>query len=550
MSEKKYAIYARVSTLEETQESSMKAQQEDLVKRCEALYPGEDLYKVYADHGISGAKENRPGFQAMIQAAEAGEFSRVVTKSISRFARNTRVLLSYLERLEKAGVSVYFLEENIDTGSGSSRFLLTVLGGVAEMERENTVSHIKEAYELKHAAGKPARPFVRPYGYIREKGVTTPDPETSEVVKRIFKLFVEENMAASSIARKLNNEGVSVPRPVTDKRRYWNRKTVLDVLARKAYMGTLVEGEHEFPGTIPAIITPALWEQARVIREKRRKPTAAERNFAPSLYPLSGVAYCKCGQKLTRFTRATTSTKPLPYTDPCNGVPIWGCLTRSTVMYGPSCGTYMLGESILYAMIIEAIAYVYAQSSEILPNNAFLSAAKAEEYDRLLSAYEERLKELESSKARELELYREGLVSLEALKPRIRSLETEIAKLHKPEPPEAIQANLEALESFFRIHTDIFLNKEKKFTLLRTELERLFSSDEARRSITRGLISRVVIGEEPRWQATITVVGFGEVTVLSDRRNPERRGKHNNTIMPTLTIIEEHRNLTVNINSL
>lgn len=534
----KYAIYARVSTLEESQETSYEIQQTELKTRAEALYPKEELYKIYGDQGISGSKEERPGFQAMVADAETGKFQRIITKSISRFARNTRILLSYLERLEKAGVSVLFLEENIDTEKGNSKFLLTILGAVAEMERENTQSHIRESYELRRAAGKPAHPFATPYGYKRENGVTEVDPEKAKIVKRIFKLYVEENMAASRIARILNNEGVSVPRPHASKkptRPVWSRKTVNDILDRKAYMGTLAEktptGVKEFPGTIPAIVPASLWEHAHSLRVARGSTPKAiklrenNQNFKPQLYPLSGITYCVCGMRCTRQTRTTTSEVPLLYTDPASGLPMWGCLSRVVSTQVPSCKTYYIGESVLYQMIIEAIAYAYSQAGpEIITNDAWLTVAQDEEYDQKLAAYEARKKELEDALDRAVSLFTEGLISKEIVEPRIRSINNELGKLIKPEPPEAIQANLEALDNFFGIQWDISIKTAEKYPLMKAELEKVFTSNEARRNITRGLVSKVVIGAGPTWTAVVTLAELGEVTLHSDRRNPDRRG--------------------------
>ena len=125
----RYALYARVSTLNDSQTTSFETQEEDLSARIKVLYPDYELFKVYGDLGISGTKEDRPEFKRMIQDAKAGKFEVIITKSISRFARNTRLLLNALNELETAGVGVIFLEENLDTRQAGQKFILTVLGG-------------------------------------------------------------------------------------------------------------------------------------------------------------------------------------------------------------------------------------------------------------------------------------------------------------------------------------------------------------------------------------------------------------------------------------
>ena len=237
----RYVIYARVSTALEEQKSSFDTQTQDLKKRIKSLYPDLKFSGVYGDRGISGTTAERPDFQQMISDAHERKFDLIITKSISRFARNTRILLNTIKDLEECGVGIIFLEENIDTRQTTQKFLMTVLGALAEMESTNLKTHIKEGFASRRAAGKMARPSAVAFGYKLDNGSILVDPETGPIVKNIFRWFVEEGLPASAISTRLMQRGVRTRRGLSK----WNRHTVLYILANPKYVGRAKETDPE-----------------------------------------------------------------------------------------------------------------------------------------------------------------------------------------------------------------------------------------------------------------------------------------------------------------
>ena len=133
---KRVCAYARVSTDSRRQEDSL----ENQTAAYERLIKGNPEYEfagVYADQGISGYCENRPQFQKMLERARAGELDLIITKSISRFARNTVTVLKSARELKELGVGIFFEEQNINTLSGDGEMMLAVLASFAQEERRS-----------------------------------------------------------------------------------------------------------------------------------------------------------------------------------------------------------------------------------------------------------------------------------------------------------------------------------------------------------------------------------------------------------------------------
>jgi len=153
--------YVRVSTSHEEQLNSFHSQTEYYEHRF-TNNPQYIFTGIFSDAGISGAKENRPGFQAMLQKARDGEIDLIFTKSISRFARNTLLLLKVVRELRAIGVGIVFEEQNINTLRAEGELMLTVLASIAEEERNAS----REKYDIngtEFIVENPIHPDFRPF---------------------------------------------------------------------------------------------------------------------------------------------------------------------------------------------------------------------------------------------------------------------------------------------------------------------------------------------------------------------------------------------------
>ena len=139
---KRVCAYARVSTVHHKQEESLENQIQ-YYERLISNNPDFEYMGVFADKGITGTTENRPEFQRMLELCREGKIDLIITKSISRFARNTAVVLETIRELKDIGVEVRFEKENIETMSGDGELMLTVLSSFAQEESKNVSDNLK-----------------------------------------------------------------------------------------------------------------------------------------------------------------------------------------------------------------------------------------------------------------------------------------------------------------------------------------------------------------------------------------------------------------------
>ena len=225
--------YCRVSTDHEEQQSSYDAQVAYytgyIQQNPEWRYAG-----VFADGGISGTStKRREAFNRMIDACKAGKIDMIISKSISRFARNTVDCLTYIRQLKEWGIPVFFEKENINTMDSAGEFIITLLGSLAQEESRNISTNIKWSIEKQFEQGKMRVPFL--YGYTKVNGNLVINPDTSKYVIRIFAMYMQ-GMSTTGIARRLNDSGVPTPR--NGKR--WDKSFVTNVLTNEKYTGDAI----------------------------------------------------------------------------------------------------------------------------------------------------------------------------------------------------------------------------------------------------------------------------------------------------------------------
>ncbi len=226
------ACYCRVSTALETQQLSLSSQIEGFTRKISET-PGMVLAGIYADEGITGTSaRRRTQFLRMIRDAEDGKIDCIMTKSISRFARNTVECLQYVRRLREQGIRVIFEKEAIDTSTAMSEMLLTVLAAFAQEESrsisENLKWGIRKRYEMGEARWSPV------YGYRRgTAGAFVPEPAEAETVRAVFEAY-RTGASAVDIVQDLNRRGVPSPRGAR-----WSTTTLTGILRNEKYAGDL-----------------------------------------------------------------------------------------------------------------------------------------------------------------------------------------------------------------------------------------------------------------------------------------------------------------------
>lgn len=510
----RFVIYARVSTNLEEQDSSIKFQTTDFVEMICNQYPDYVYIGTYVDRE-SGTSSERPQFQKMIHDAKLGAFDIIFTKSVSRFARNLRIQLNVLAELKEFGVRVIFTEENIDSFDPTKMLYLNLAGTLAEQESRNTSQHLRQTYNSKRRLGKLGKPFACCYGYKYNKATQEIEvvPEEIEVVKQIFD-WTLQNMSAGKIAALLTDKGIGTPygKPV------WNRLQCLKIIRSEKYIGNATEtdtstGEvFHFENVYPQTIPTDVFYRAQEITASRRKNL--KKRTPASLYALSGLCQCsECGERAIRYGQVKKGRDLFDLDDTKCGQHFWGCYSINNLSSKYRCETYTISEQYIYEAIIDALATVacgkaVGVSEGMLAKNdfsAFVSAVEEsnKSFESELANYEARKKYLEKRREKELDLFRDDIISKEDLKVSLAKIDKDIASLQAPKTPETKLMNKKHLAEFLRAVESNETNIFKKRAECRKHLYELFKDGDFKRSVVTTFVEKVYIGGEPRFSCTV-----------------------------------------------
>ncbi|MCS4487545.1 recombinase family protein [Streptococcus sciuri] len=224
--------YVRVSTMNSRQLDSL-GNQKVAFERLYSHREDVDFLGVYSDKGISGSKEERPYFQAMLEECRKGHIDLIHTKSISRFARNTLTVLEVSRELKTLGVDIFFEEQNIHTLSSEGEVMLSVLASLAEEELRSMSANQHWAFQKKFQRGELIINTKRFLGYdVNESGELIINEREAEIVRRIYQLYLS-GMGMHRIAKLFNKEGVPT---VTGGR--WHDTTIKNILSNEKYKGS------------------------------------------------------------------------------------------------------------------------------------------------------------------------------------------------------------------------------------------------------------------------------------------------------------------------
>ena len=304
------AAYCRVSTNSEDQQNSLITQMryyENFLSESET----ERLVSVYADEGITGTRmDKREEFQRMLKDCRRGKIDRIIVKSISRFARNTKDCLSVLRELKDLGITVLFESQNIDTANITDEIMVTIMGGLAQEESSSISKNVRWSIRSKMKNGT-VKFHSAPLGYDLYEGNLIINKREAEIVKSIYKMFLS-GMGYDSICRELNESKVIK----NDKGTKWLSASVRYILTNEKYIGDSLwqknyntsmpyrkvrnKGELEkyyINNTHEAIITREEFEKVQELIEQRKH---SNKDLIKN-YPLSKKVYCgECGSLFKR----------------------------------------------------------------------------------------------------------------------------------------------------------------------------------------------------------------------------------------------------------
>lgn len=230
---RKVAAYARVSTDSDEQFTSYEAQIDYYTQYIKARDDWE-FVQVYTDEGITGTStKHREGFKQMVADALEGKIDLIVTKSVSRFARNTVDSLTTIRQLKDKGVECFFEKENIWTFDGKGELLITIMSSLAQEESRSISENCTWGQRKRMADGRVSVPFDHFLGYERgENGELVINEEQAKTVRLIYDLFLQ-GLTPHTIANRLTAMGILTPR----RKAKWNQGTVRSILTNEKYKG-------------------------------------------------------------------------------------------------------------------------------------------------------------------------------------------------------------------------------------------------------------------------------------------------------------------------
>lgn len=315
---KRVCAYARVSTDSRKQGESLENQISSYERSIKAN-PEYEFAGVYADQGISGYRRNRPEFQRMIQKAKSGEIDLIITKAISRFARNTAVLLEVVRELRQLGIAIYFEEQNINTLSGDGEVMLTVLASFAEEESRNVSENRKWSLRKQFERGEYMINTERFMGYDKnEFGELVINPKEAMAVRFFADMYL---LGVGSSRLGQLAEFLEIPTMSGAK---WTGGSFMGMFRNEKYKGdfhlqkyytpegkrgqtVLNKGEvqsYYMEDSHPAILSTKVWDalQKKMEENKRGRIIAQGDSMKyQNRYPLTGLLYCPhCGKTLRR----------------------------------------------------------------------------------------------------------------------------------------------------------------------------------------------------------------------------------------------------------
>ena len=230
---KRVAAYARVSTEQDAQQNSYEAQIDYYTNFIKGK-PDWEFVKVYSDEGISGTSyKNRTGFNQMIDDAKAGKIDLILTKSISRFSRNTVDSLTITRELKAKGVEVFFEKENISSMDKTAELVFTMLSSIAQEESRSISENVRWGKQRSMEAGKVSLPYKTFLGYEKgEDGLPKVVEEEAAIVRRIYQRYLE-GVSLTGIADELMADGIETP----SGKAKWTKDGIRRILTNEKYKG-------------------------------------------------------------------------------------------------------------------------------------------------------------------------------------------------------------------------------------------------------------------------------------------------------------------------
>ena len=443
-------FYARVSTDSEVQLNSLENQlnyYENFIKsKSNWIY-----FKGYVDQGISGVRvEKRMAFKEMIKDAKLHKFDLIVTKEVSRFARDLEDSIHYIRILKDANVGVYFENQNLNTFDNNSELILNIMFNLAQDESRKLSTRVKfghrEAIKNGHVLGS-----SNIIGYRKNNCKLVIVEEEAKLIKKIFELYATGNYGLYKLSKTLANMGF-----YNRKGNLYDKDTLKRIIENPKYKGFYrgktteiidyrtkkrikIDKENQIiykcsKDIIPKIVSEELWDKANNILNARAKNCINTYHFNGSLkYPFSSKIYCF--EHNTNFQRSHGSRR--------KNRPTWSC--GHYLKYRlEACASPIIAELDLYNIFKHIMNSIILEKNEIIDSMITLyeSIDRTNQYDYELNNIDERLKLVENKKSMALDLVFTGKLKRDELKVQFEQFKKNIDMLNQKREKILEQINI------------------------------------------------------------------------------------------------------------
>lgn len=507
----KVAAYCRVSTDMEDQLHSLSAQIKYFTEYI-SNRENYELIEVYYDEGITGTSvKKRDGFNRMISDCEVGKINLILTKEVSRFARNTVDTLCFTRKLSALGIGVVFMNDSIDTRDKDGELRLTIMASIAQEESRKVSERVKWGIRRKMEDGW-VYGYSKMLGFRTENGVLVVVPEEAEIVKRIFHSYVYEGKGCHTIANELNAAGL-----LSVKGKMWREDGVCRILKNDKYVGDLTQWKHystdfltkkvvQNNGDNPdaplitisehheGIISREIWNLAQNQIYERGKMSREGRKYSQHYWYSCKVFCGKCGYTYNVSGKSSKAKRPLH------------CVNRKKYGANPrvdkngaevGCNNKAINEKVLEYCMKYILERIQVSRSEIVEQLlSEIQIIQQNEPSVNIEPLKAEIENLTRKKRKAIDLMLDELISKEDLKKQTEFYDSEIARL-----TEEIAAS-----------QDVSSTHQKQIDGIRSYIKQVNSTAEMDTDSTKiygELLKKVVVHEEGVTDFYLTCVPFG-----------------------------------------
>lgn len=497
------AAYCRVSTDSDDQINSLENQTSFFY---EYIQRNQDwnLVGIYSDEGVSGTSVvKRVQFNSMIQDAKDGKIDLIITKEVSRFARNTVDTLNYTRELRRHNVGVYFINDNINTLESDGEFRLSIMASVAQEESRKTSMRVKWGMRRQMEKGFVFSPPL--LGYDIQNGQLIVNESEAVIVRRIFELYVNHGMGTCLIAKTLALENT----PLTKRIKCWSPTTVMRILKNEKYVGDLIQQKNivtdylthkavenkgdklVFHDHHEPIITREIWDSAQRIIESR-KTDKIEYNPAKhsNKYWCSGKVQCG-----VCMGSCVTKTKKALY----DNIRVYHC--KHTSYYDNAVGgctnSAYVDERILCACM-QFVIKKLALNTDDIEGQLLEALNKSEAKDECapkLELLENKLEALNKKKKKMLALLVDEVIAAEDYKISVKDIDAEILE---------IKSDISNLKK----EANRFGESRTQITAMLSQVKKYFEQTEITRQMYSEILEKIVIYNDNH--VDIHLIGISE----------------------------------------